>query len=30
MIICTAIKDTRTNAVFVGIRHGRIYTVVEK
>lgn len=30
MIICAAIKDTRTNVVFGGIRHGRIYTVVEK
>lgn len=26
MIICAAIKDTRTNAVFGGIRHGSIYS----
>ena len=25
MIICAAIKDTRTGAVFGGIRHGDIY-----
>lgn len=26
MIICAAIKDTRTNVVFGGIRHGFIYS----
>ena len=28
MIICAAIKDTRTNAVFGGIRHGYIYSAM--
>lgn len=28
MIICAAIKDTRTNAVFGGIRHGFIYSAM--
>ena len=28
MIICAAIKDTRTGAVFGGIRHGFIYSVM--
>lgn len=28
MIICAAIKDTRTGAVFGGIRHGFIYSAM--
>ena len=28
MIICAAIKDTRTGAVFGGIRHGDIYSAM--
>ena len=28
MIICAAIKDTRTGAVFGGIRHGDIYSAI--
>ena len=28
MIICAAIKDTRTGAVFGGIRHGNIYSAM--
>lgn len=28
MIICAAIKDTRTGAVFGGIRHGYIYSAM--
>lgn len=28
MIICAAIKDTRTSAVFGGIRHGFIYSAM--
>lgn len=28
MIICAAIKDTRTGAVFGGIRHGSIYSAM--
>lgn len=28
MIICAAIKDTRTNVVFGGIRHGFIYSAM--
>lgn len=28
MIICAAIKDTRTNAIFGGIRHGFIYSAM--
>lgn len=28
MIICAAIKDTRTDAVFGGIRHGDIYSAM--
>lgn len=28
MIICAAIKDTRTSAVFGGIRHGNIYSAM--
>ena len=28
MIICAAIKDTRTGAVFGGIRHGDIYSTM--
>lgn len=28
MIICAAIKDTRTEAVFGGIRHGCIYSAM--
>ena len=28
MIICAAIKDTRTGAVFGGIRHGFIYAAM--
>ena len=29
MIICAAIKDTRTDAVFGGIRHGDIYSAMQ-
>lgn len=28
MIICAAIKDTRTGAIFGGIRHGYIYAAM--
>ena len=28
MIICAAIKDTRTGAIFGGIRHGDIYSAM--
>ena len=28
MIICAAIKDTRTGAIFGGIRHGFIYSAM--
>ncbi len=28
MIVCAAIKDTRTGAVFGGIRHGFIYSAM--
>ena len=28
MIVCAAIKDTRTGAVFGGIRHGNIYSAM--
>ena len=28
MIICAAIKDTRTNVIFGGIRHGFIYSAM--
>lgn len=28
MIICTAIKDTRTGTIFGGIRHGDIYSAM--
>ena len=28
MIICAAIKDTRTGAIFGGIRHGSIYSAM--
>ena len=28
MIICAAMKDTRTGAVFGGIRHGDIYSAL--
>ena len=28
MIVCAAIKDTRTGAVFGGIRHGDIYSAM--
>lgn len=30
MIICAAIKDTRTDAVFGGIRHNDIYSAVHE